>query len=69
MSTRDVAKMCQEGGVNLINFLLSKAIDNEIVPNPSSVCEWTYRDILKMPLEQQKEWKTACLEELEALRQ
>ena len=71
-SDKDVACMAQEGGVNLIHFLLAKAVPptdtTEILPSPNSVREWQFRDILKFPKEIQEEWKAACRKELEALR-
>ena len=70
-SDKDVAHMAQEGGVDLIHFLLAKAVSptnaTEILPSPNSVREWQFRDILKFPKETQEEWKAACHEELEAL--
>ena len=63
--------MAQEGGVNLIHFLLAKAVPptdiTEILPSPNSVREWQFCDILKFPKEIQEEWKAACCKELEAL--
>ncbi|KAJ2976968.1 hypothetical protein NUW54_g11484 [Trametes sanguinea] len=38
------------------------------LPDTSNVREWTYRDITRLPPAEQKEWKAACQEELEALR-
>ena len=71
-SDKDVARMAQAGGVDLIHFLLAKAVSPtdtaEILPSPNSVREWQFRDILKFPKEIQEEWKAACHEELEALR-
>jgi hypothetical protein len=56
-------QMTREGGVQLMAALLSKACPpNE--PTPTQ-----YRDIVKLPSHIQEEWKTACLDELEALRQ
>ena len=67
-----MARMAQEGGVDLIHFLLAKAVSptdaTQILPSPNSVREWQFRDILKFPKEIQEEWKTACRKELEALR-
>ena len=63
-SDKDVAHMAQEGGVNLIHFLLAKAGSptdtTEILPSPNSVREWQFHDILKFPKEIQEEWKAAC---------
>ncbi len=64
-----LAKLAQEGGVGLINYLLTKAeADDQPLPVTSSPREWTFRDILRMLSELQKEWKKACNEELESLR-
>ena len=64
-----LAKLAQEGGVGLINYLLAKAVaDDEPLPSQSSPREWTFRDILRMPKQLQEEWKKACYEELESLR-
>jgi hypothetical protein len=62
-----LAKLAKEGGVEFMNYLMAKAvpIDDSL---PQSTREWTFRDILRMPKQQQVEWKKACLEELEALR-
>ena len=64
-----VLKLAQEGGVRFMNFLLAKAVPphNEL-PNTSDIRKWTFRDILRMPTAQQKEWKHACREELESLQ-
>ena len=64
----ELITLAREGGVRFMNYLLAKAIPphNEL-PNQSNIREWTFRDILRMPTAQQKEWKDACREELEAL--
>ena len=57
-SDKDVAHMVQEGGVELIHFLLAKAVSpidvTEILPSPNSVREWQFHDILKFPKETQE---------------
>ncbi|KIY53477.1 hypothetical protein FISHEDRAFT_29886, partial [Fistulina hepatica ATCC 64428] len=64
-----VLKLCQEGGVELVNYLLNKAVPpDENLPSPSNIREWTFHDIMCFPKQQQEEWKTACRKELEALR-
>ena len=59
----------REGGVEFLNQLLAKAVppDSE-TPDTANVCEWTFRDIIKMPKATQQEWKQACREELDSLR-
>ena len=66
-----MAKLCREGGVELITELLSKAVpvDDDALPDTSKIRDWKFKDILKLPSAQQKEWMNACREELEALRQ
>ena len=64
-----LAKLCKEGGVPAINFLLSKAVspaaNNNITKSPK---EWTYRDIVRLPEAEHEAWRTACHEESDALR-
>ena len=47
-------------------MLLSHAVTTD--DKPRHPREWSYRDILNLPPSEQKEWKAACNEELEALR-
>ena len=51
----DVAKLCQEGGVALINCLLLKAIPSFEPPKESNIREWTYHDIACLPKTEQSE--------------
>jgi Reverse transcriptase (RNA-dependent DNA polymerase) len=64
----DILCLQREGGVQFLNHLLTKAVppDSES-PDSANVHKWTFRDIHKMPSDAQKEWKAACLEELESL--
>ncbi|KZP09577.1 hypothetical protein FIBSPDRAFT_697184, partial [Athelia psychrophila] len=66
-----MASLCREGGVELMNFLISKAVpdNSELLPQKSNVREWTYRDIIQLPLVEQKGWKNACREELKSLHE
>ena len=61
--------LAQEGGVKYLDLLLAKAVSLHDLgsPDTSNICEWTFRDILKMPSEKQKEWRKACCEELDSL--
>jgi Reverse transcriptase (RNA-dependent DNA polymerase) len=38
------------------------------IPDVTKVCEWHFRDLMRLPNAAQEEWKIACKEELEALR-
>ena len=65
-SEDDVQKMCEEGGANLVRYLMGKALavsDNQYknVPN------WSYKDIARLPQAEQKHWRLACQEELDML--
>ena len=61
-----LAQLAQEGGVEFISHLLAQAVLlDQSAQTP--IREWTYKDILRLPEAQQKDWKTACYEELEAL--
>jgi hypothetical protein len=65
-----MAQMAQEGDVSFINFLMQKAVllHEENTPSSTSVREWSFCDILKLPKKEQEEWKTACRDKLEALK-
>jgi hypothetical protein len=54
----DLLCLAREGGVELLNQLLAKAVppDSE-TPDTANVQEWTFRDIIKMPEAAQQEWK------------
>ena len=60
-SEDDVEWLCHEGGADLAAFLMSKAIPIQAVSAETKpICEWTYRDILKLPAAAQEEWKATC---------
>jgi hypothetical protein len=65
----DILHLAREGGVKFLDYLLAKAVppDSES-PDTANIREWTFRDILRMPSDSQKEWKQACREELDSLR-
>jgi hypothetical protein len=61
--------LVKEGGVRYLNYLLAKAdTPNSEVPDVSKVREWSYKDLLRLPKSQQKEWMDACHQELDSLR-
>ncbi|KZP30221.1 hypothetical protein FIBSPDRAFT_726364, partial [Athelia psychrophila] len=66
-----MASLCREGGVELMNFLISKAVpdNSELLPQKSNVREWTYHNIIQLLLVEQKGWKNACREELKSLHE
>ena len=69
----NMVKMVQEGGADLIKFLLRAAVSSTDargnIPKVSKVREWQYRDLMCLPKAVPEEWKTAGKEELEALHQ
>ena len=70
-SGQKLAKACQEGGAPLINFLLAQAIppnERDALLSTQSVRDWSFQDILHLPIVEREEWKKACHEELESLR-
>jgi len=58
-----VRKMCGEGGANLVQFLMGKALTTH-EPQYESICNWSYKDITCLP---QAEQKLAFQEELDML--
>jgi hypothetical protein len=52
-----LAKLCREGGVDLIHTLLKSAIDEEDPIRP--VREWTFCNVLKLPKDKRKVWLEA----------
>jgi hypothetical protein len=63
-----MALLCHEEGVKFLQLLLSKA-DELDGPIKSNICDWTFRDLARLSKSEQAEWKHACQEQLEALRQ
>jgi Reverse transcriptase (RNA-dependent DNA polymerase) len=60
--------LVKEGGVHYLNYLLAKAdTPNLELPDVSKVREWSYKDLLRLPKSQQKEWMGACYQELDSL--
>jgi len=66
-SEEDVQKMCEEGGANLVHFLMGKALTT-CKPLYESVHNWSYKDIACLPQAEQKLWRLACQEELNMLQ-
>ena len=66
-SEEDVQKMCEEGGANLVHFLMGKALTTR-KPQYESICNWSYKDIARLPQAEQKLWRLACQEELNVLQ-
>ena len=47
-SEEDVQKMCEEGGANLVRFLMGKALTTH-EPQYKSIRNWSYKDIARLP--------------------
>ena len=65
-SEEDVQKMCEEGGANLVRYLMGKALTTQD-PQTKNVRNWSYKDIARLPQAEQKLWRLACQEELDVL--
>ena len=65
-----LSRLAREGGVEFMNWMLSKAVTPDAPTNlpQKSTREWTFRDIMRLPEHERKEWWKACLEEIEALK-
>jgi hypothetical protein len=60
--------LMKKGGIHYLNYLLAKAdTPNSELPDISKVREWSYKDLLRLPTSQQKEWMDACYQELDSL--
>ena len=59
-------KMCKEGRANLVCFLMGKALTTQD-PQTNNICNWSYKDITRLPQAEQKLWQLACQEELDVL--
>jgi hypothetical protein len=59
VTTTPKAKMFQDGGATLINFLLRAAVSSADakgkIPDVSKVHEWHYRDLMHLPKAMQEE--------------
>ncbi|KZV59051.1 hypothetical protein PENSPDRAFT_555549, partial [Peniophora sp. CONT] len=65
-----LAKLCREGGVKLMNFLVAQAIPDEgqRQPNVKNYRELTWRDVKRLPQAEQEKIKAAMRDEMEAHR-
>ena len=59
--------MCHEGGVQLLLFLLAKAIPPmaSVTTDPKTC---SYKDVICLPVAEQKDWQDTCSQELDALK-
>jgi transposase InsO family protein len=60
-----IIKIAREGGMDLMRWLLAKAITPSIAKDQVPI---QFRDIACLQAQQQAEWKRACRDELEALK-
>ena len=54
-SEEDVQKMCEEGGANLVCYLMGKALTTQD-PQTENIRNWSYKDIARLPQAEQKLW-------------
>ena len=60
--------LMKDRGVKTLNHLLAYTVPPDLEPlSTFNIRKWFFKDILCMPLAQQKEWKTACHKELDSL--
>jgi len=52
----------KEGGNASIAYLLTQAVSSDNIRN------WSYRDILRLPKEEQLKWRHTCNDEIEAIK-
>ena len=52
----------------MVSYLCSRAFPLEMEQSNVNYREWTYRDILKLPQEEQTLWRKACHDELQILK-
>ncbi|KAJ2932939.1 hypothetical protein H1R20_g4172, partial [Candolleomyces eurysporus] len=65
-----VADLVHDGGEDFANFLLAQAVpemDSRKLPNKSPR-DWTFRDLQWLPEAEQREWRKAMSEEIDALK-
>jgi len=62
--------LVKHGGVRNLNTLLAAAVPpGSEIPDTCNICEWSFKDIMRMPSVQQKDWIDACRQELNSLRE
>ena len=63
-----VTRLAKEGGAQFMEYLLEKAVPMLKTAHDTPK-EWNFRDIMRLPERERKEWIRACIEEIEALKQ
>jgi len=62
--------LAKHGGVRYLNTLLAAAVPpGSEIPDTRNICEWSFKDIMRMPSVQQKDWIDACCQELDSLQE
>jgi len=62
--------LAKHGGVRNLNTLLAAAVPpGSEIPDTHNIREWSFKDIMRMPSAQQKDWIEACRQELDSLRE
>jgi len=62
--------LVKHGGVRNLNTLLAIAVPpGSEIPDTCNICEWTFKDIMRMPSVQQKDWIDVCHQKLNSLQE
>jgi len=62
--------LAKHGGVRNLNTLLAAAVPpGSEIPDTCNICKWSFKDIMRMPSAQQKDWIDACRQELDSLQE
>jgi len=62
--------LAKHGGVRNLNILLAAAVPpGSEIPDTRNIREWSFKDIMRMPSAQQKDWIDACCQELDSLQE
>jgi len=62
--------LVKHGRVRNLNTLLAAAVPpGSEIPDTRNIHEWSFKDIMRMPSAQQKDWIDACCQELDSLQE
>jgi len=67
---KTLSYLVKHGGVRYLNTLLATAVPpGSEIPDTCNICEWSFKDIMRMPSAQQKDWIDACRQKLNSLQE
>jgi len=62
--------LAKHGGVRNLNTLLATAVPpGSEIPDTHNIHKWSFKDIMRMPSAQQRDWIEACRQELDSLQE